>query len=262
MKENTFKMIIMVFDICCLTLCTILNIQIAIQKEQLQVGGYVEEQIHQLEQEKKANFVKLENRNSRLTENVNIAIDGVQNFLDKYDDARQQTEDGKQAYEVLKSEYDKRLYLDTVMLELDEENGTHEYVERFFEIDKKSLLETLGQTQWEEELGAQFREADNWGELLPVGDQMWNLYENDSTLDSYPQGVLIQNPLIDVGYRDARAGMNLFDIKAMYPTSRREDKKLSDGNFRYLQYEDARYRYYYVTLDHCADYTVLYVTHK
>ena len=262
MKENTFKMIIMVFDICCLTLCTILNIQIAIQKEQLQAGKHVEEQIQQLEQEKKANFVKLENRNSRLTENVNIAIDSVQSFLDKYDDARQQTEDGKQAYEVLKSEYAKRLYLDTVILELDEEDGSHEYVERFFETDKKSLLEILGQTRWEDEMGARFLEVEDWGELLPVGEQVWNLYEKGSTPDSYPQGVLIQNPLIDFGYQDARAGMNLFDIKAIYPTARKEDKSLADGKFRYLQYEDDGYRYYYVTLDHCADYTVLYVTHK
>ena len=172
MKENTFKMIIMVFDICCLTLCTILNIQIAIQKEQLQAGKHVEEQIQQLEKEKRDNFVKLDNRNSRLTENVNIAIDSVQSFLDKYNDARQQTEDGKQAYEVLKSEYDKRLYLDTVILELDEENGSHEYVERFFETDKKSLLEILGQTRWEDEMGARFLEVEDWGELLPVGEQL------------------------------------------------------------------------------------------
>ena len=170
MKENTFKMIIMVFDICCLTLCTILNIQIAIQKEQLQVGGYVEEQIQQLEKERRANFVKLENRNSRLTENADKSIESVQNFLDKYNDARQQTEDGKQAYEVLKSAYDKRLYLDTVILELDEENGSHEYVERFFETDKKSLLEILGQTRWEDEMGDRFLEAEDWGELLPVGE--------------------------------------------------------------------------------------------
>lgn len=152
MKENTFKMIIMVFDICCLTLCTILNIQIAIQKEQLQVGGYVEEQIQQLEKERRANFVKLENRNSRLTENADKSIESVQNFLDKYNDARQQTEDGKQAYEVLKSAYDKRLYLDTVILELDEENGSHEYVERFLRQIKRVCWKFLdkhgGRMKW------------------------------------------------------------------------------------------------------------------
>lgn len=262
MKENIFKMIIMVFDICCLTLCTILNIQISIQNEQLQAGKHVERRIQQLEQENEANIAELDREYDNLADKAVKLKESMRKYLNKYDDARQEKKNGKQVYEDLKVEYDKRLYLDTVMLELDEENGSHGYVERFFKTDKKSLQETLAQTQWEDELGAKFPEAEDWGELLPVGDQIWNLYEKDSTPDSYPKGVLIQNPLIDFGYRDARAGMNLLDIKDRYPTSRKEDKRLADGKFRYLQYEDDGYRYYYVTLDHCADYTVLYVTHK
>lgn len=262
MKENTVKTGIMVLDICCLTLCTVLNIQIAIQKEQLQIGGYVEEQMQLLEKEKRANLVKLEDKNSQLTENACKMIKSEGDFLDKYDDVRCQTEEGERQYEVLKSEYDKRLYLDTVILDMDEEKGSHEYVERYFKIDKKSLQEVLEQTQWEKELGAQFLETEKWGELLPVGERIWNLYEKDSSPDSYPQGVLIENPLIDFGYKDARAGMNLLTIKDKYPAFYKEDKSLSDGNFRYLQYEDERYKYYYVTVDHCVDCTVLYVTHR
>lgn len=262
MKEDIAKMCMMVFAICCLTVCMILNVQIAIQNNQLQAGKLLQERMQRLEEERAVNISNLEKEKENLKKNADKAMEGVQDALEKYDDIRYEINNEEQAYELLESEYDKLLYLDEVVLELDKENGSHDYVERYFQIDKRSLQEVLKEMPWQEELGAQFPEMEKWGELLPVGDQIWNLYAPDSSPDSYPLGVLIQNPLIDFGYKDARAGMNLLDIKARYPESRREDKKLSDGNFRYLQYEDKNCRYYYVTVDHCVDCTILYVTQR
>lgn len=259
---DKIKICMMAFAICCLTVCTILNIQIAIQKKQIQAVEYAQERIQQLEEEEKENIAYAELKREKLSQAVEYAIGDMQDFLREFKETSHGVQYRREENEALKIGYDKRFYLDTVVLELDRENGSNNYMERYFQVDKASLEGFLGGLQWEEELGAPFYEVEKWGELLPVGDQIWNLYAVESSPDSVPMGVLIQNPLIDFGYKEARAGMKLPDIQETYPEAAKTDNNLSGENFHYLEYQDERYRYYYVTVDYSSNCTVLYVTHR
>lgn len=262
MKEtDKFRLCMMVFAVCCLTVCTILQIQIAIQEKQLQMGEYMRERIEELEGEVE-NIACAEHENEALSQKANQIANDVQHFLRQYNIANYEALSRQKEMDALNSEYDKRLYLDRIFLQLGEENGSGGYMERYFQIEKGSLKDFLNGLQWEEELGAHFYEMEKWGELLPVGERVWNLYAPDSSPDSVPIGVLLQNPLIDFGYKEARTGMKLLDIQERYPEAGKEDEKLADGNFLYLQYADERYRYYYVTIDYGSGCTMLYVTHR
>lgn len=261
-KEDKIRMIMAAFAICCLTMCTILNIQIAIQKKQLQVSAYAQARIEKLQVEEMENLAYVKHENEVLSGTADQIVRDVRDFIKQYNGIKYEVQESRIENALLQSEYAKRLYLDRIVLELDEEKGSCDYMERYFQVDKESLEEFLSTLQWEEELAADFHEMERWGELLPVGDHVWNLYAADSSPESGPKGVLIQNPLIDFGYKEARAGMNLWDIKEKYPESGEEDKALSDGNFIYLQYTDERYRYYYVTIDYYSACTMLYVTHR
>lgn len=262
MKEtDKFRLCMMVFAVCCLTVCTILQIQIAIQEKQLQMGEYMRERIEELEGEVE-NIACAEHENEALSQKANQIANDVQHFLRQYNITNYEALSRQKEMDALKSEYDKRLYLDRIFLQLGEENGSGGYMERYFQIEKGSLKDFLNGLQWEEELGAHFYEMEKWGELLPVGERVWNLYAPDSSPDSVPIGVLLQNPLIDFGYKEARTGMKLLDIQERYPEAGKEDEKLADGNFLYLQYGDERYRYYYVTIDYGSGCTMLYVTHR
>lgn len=252
----------MVFIICCLTVCTIFNIQIAIQKKQIQAVAYAQERIQQLEEEERENITYSERKREEMTDSADYIVGDVQDFLREYEAISHAVQYRQKENEALRAGCDKRLYLDTVILELDRENGSSDYMERYFQVDQASLEDFLSSFPWEEELDAPFYEAEKWGVLLPVGDQIWNLYAADSSSDSAPMGVLIQNPLIDFGYKEARAGMSLSDIRERYPEAAKTDADLSGGNFHYLEYTDRRYRYYYVTVDYSSNCTVLYVTHR
>lgn len=263
MKEDKhIKLCIIGIDVFCLAICVVLLVQTAVQRNQLQMIQQMKDQIKLTQEAVSDDMVEREEENKVLTGTANQIVEDVQDFLREYDTLSKEVSDTEELYIQWQEIYDKRLYLDTLALELDKEEKSQDYIERYFKLDKKKLQDVLDGTSWEEELGAKFDDMDRWGQLLPAGEGIWNRYETDGARDSLPVGVVIQNPFLDWGYREARAGMNLLAIEENYPEARKIDKELADGNFRGLQFEDERYVYYYVAVDHDINCTILYVAHR
>lgn len=122
------------------------------------------------------------------------------------------------------------------------------------------MEEILEQTDCSESLIARFPDASYWGDLLPAGDKIWVQYDTDYSQNMLPVGLVIENPLVDLGYKDARAGMYLFDIQEMYPESEAEEARLEWRYIRYLWYKDDAFVYYYVAVSEYGDATILYIT--
>lgn len=96
--------------------------------------------------------------------------------------------------------YDKGMYLDSLAVELDREKGSKSCIERYFKIEKGELEKILGETNLTDQLQAELPDVYQWGCLLPVGDRIWVQYDEDDAQNTLPTGVVIQNPLIDIGY--------------------------------------------------------------
>lgn len=65
---------------------------------------------------------------------------------------------------------------------------------------------------------------------------------------------------MSLGYKDARAGMYLFDIQKMYPDSQVEEARSEWRDIRYLRYKDDTFVYYYVAVSEYGDAAILYIT--
>jgi hypothetical protein len=156
--------------------------------------------------------------------------------------------------------YKKGVYLDSIAAELDHEIGSKAYISRYFQVQKEELQSILDASNLSAGLDAVFPGAEAWGELLPVGDKIWLRYSVDSFPDDFPEGVVIQNPALPVGYREIRSGMYLFDIEEKYPDSKVEWYSSEGENFRYLRYEDDVYSYYYIAIPAYGDSTITYIT--
>lgn len=156
--------------------------------------------------------------------------------------------------------YDTKIYLDEIVAQLDRENGTKIGIERYFKIEKKELEEILEKTDCADRLEAEFPDASYWGDLLPVGDKIWVQYDTGRPQNTLPAGLVIENPLVSLGYKDARAGMYLFDIQKMYPDSQVEEARSEWRDIRYLRYKDDAFVYYYVAISEYGDAAILYIT--
>ena len=66
--------------------------------------------------------------------------------------------------------------------------------------------------------------------------------------------------MVNLGYKDARAGMYLFDIQKMYPDSQVEEARSEWRDIRYLRYKDDAFVYYYVAVSEYGDAAILYIT--
>lgn len=85
-------------------------------------------------------------------------------------------------------------------------------------------------------------------------------YDTGRPQNTLPAGLVVENPLVNLGYKDARAGMYLFDIQKMYPDSQVEEARSEWRDIRYLRYKDDAFVYYYVAVSEYGDAAILYIT--
>ncbi len=255
---------------CCILICIlcilsgiILTVQIQMQKEEIQRIEQVktqQAQQAQLAEEAVKSVTSLQEANRRLSEETVHMAEDMQNFVQAYEKNRQEIERVEAEYTKQKKAYDTKIYLNEIVAQLDRENGTKTGIERYFKIEKSELEEILEQTDCSESLTARFPDASYWGVLLPAGDKIWVQYDTDYSQNMLPVGLVIENPLVDLGYKDARAGMYLFDIQEMYPESEAEEARLEWRYIRYLRYKDDAFVYYYVAVSEYGDAVILYIT--
>lgn len=235
---------VFVCDIICIIASFILCCQMRRQKDA------------DLETEMTAAIESLKEENNALRENMKENID----FLLQMNEIEEKMKEAESEYEALETSYQIRMYIDSIAAQLGAEKGSSNYLDRYFRIEKGELEAIINDYSGEKKCES-FPMAIEESELfLPIGEKMWIRYGAESA-DKIPVGLVIQNPTVDIGYRNARAGMTLYDIKR--ELSGEERTYTLDGTINYyLHYEDGVYDYYYISVDGRDYPTILYIEPK
>lgn len=232
-KFCCIKIYLLICDIICIILSVLFFCQIRAQKNVfLQIKVMPGESLTK----KNNNFVELEE----------TAFD-IQDFFVKSKELEEELNEAEGRYDDMETVYQIRQYIDSISAQICTESRSSEYIDRYFRLEKGKLQEIVNDYNIvaESELfPAMIQESEM---ILPVGEQMWLRYEA-GTDNGLPFGLLIQNPIVDIGYQNARAGMSLSDIKRSYPTGEKYSS-LDWGDICYLLYEDDSYQYYYISVN-------------
>lgn len=237
---------------CCVILSLVFLAQIQEQKRQIQT-------LQNLKTEMAGTVAQLREEKARMADELAYK----RQLIQTYEENGQAMEELSERIAALQSYYDKGVYLDSLAAELDQEMESQSRIEAYFKIEKGELEEILGDMELADRLKGNLSDEYQWGCLLPVGDGIWVQYEEDDTPDALPMGVVVQNPLLAVGYQDARAGMYLFDIQKRYPDFRVEETEMEAeqhfNHISYLRYTDDEFTYYYAALGYYDEAVIVYI---
>lgn len=224
----------------------------------------------QAEQRNMVSQEKEECDENELTTELSESLAGTETalseFLSAYEENRKQIAEAEETYEALEIVYGFKAYVDDIAAELyrnssETTDTANPYIERYFMVGEGELREKLGEDTFKP-----LTEAEDYGVFLPVGDDIWLRYEQDDG-NALPIGVVIANPQINMGYREAKVGMTIYDIeKLMEESFQVESGKVEVGeeSASYLCFEDERYTYYYLSTDGAEwlQPTILYIMRK
>lgn len=266
---QVIKRCALIFCNCCIIFSLVFLAQMQEQKRQIQTLQNLKTETQRLQEENETvgTVAQLEEENKEMARELAYK----RQLILSYEENGQVMKELAERIPVLQSYYDKGVYLDSLAAELDRENGSRACIARYFKIEKGELEEILGETKLVDQLQAGLPDVYQWGCLLPVGDGIWVRYEENDVQNALPTGVVIQNPLLDIGYEDARAGMYIFDIEKSYPGSTIEETEIEEvesvrgidthhfHHISYLRYMDDEFIYYYVALDGYGDAVIVYI---
>lgn len=252
--NNRYKYVKIGLSICiacsillCIAFFRLNSMRIAESEEVTGQEEEIEEIINSQEKEK---ALPSDRPDSMMTE--------ISDSLQDYERTLNDISEAEKKYDNLLKRYNIKLYVDSAAVSPKMDGAGKAYVERYFRIEKDELQEIIGEVT---ELDAGLPGQDDFGTLLPVGDKIWVRY---GEADDYPIGLVVQNPLIDIGYMDARVGRaeTLNDIQRRYAYSELEFIQYDWGYVHYLRYEDADFVYYYADTSVFQEPTILYVEPK
>lgn len=242
----------MAVNAICITLSIIFCRQIAMQQEEAQAK---ERQVSEMTIQADTHMREFLSEYTETRQN----LERMQDFLSEYTEIQQKYDAEKTVYDELETDYRKELYLDSIAIKLDHESESKTWIDRYFRIKKEELHKILDESEISVKLAAAVPEQEAEDELLPVGDKIWLRYRKEGLNDDPPVGLVIQNPTVDIGYKDVRAGMYLFNIEAEGTDAKVEWADTQWGHFGYLRFEDDSYIYYFVAIAAYGDCTILYI---
>ena len=155
--------------------------------------------------------------------------DDVERFLDESEAYSTQIEELQEACEELERKCNVKIYLENTAIELD----CKAYLEKLFTIRKD--------------------------EFQIESDCLRLIYEEEN---DYPVGVYIQNQLSDIGLEDAKLGMNIFDIREIFPEAVEDRVEYHGKMIHYLLVEDDAFKYYSIENGGWGEITELYIVQK
>lgn len=217
---------------------------------------------------------ELEKENKRLEKEQDRILWELQKtglFVQRYDEIQLAIEECQKEYQELESMYNTKLFIDERSARIYGDREENPYIERYFHIEKDEIRNLTDIEGYEV-----LPDTEQEGEFLPAGEKIWLRY----TGDTFPSGLLIRNPEINIGYHGARVGMQLYIMKGKVPGAEEgktdvNSEKLKylkpddpwrnfdvpcDVTVRYLKYEDKHYDYYFLDIDGMQ--TFLYIAKK
>ena len=258
MKNKLFyiKKCLTICGIVCVVLDFIFLYQIIKQKsELLEYYQNMARQNGLSESEMTATIESLTEENAALSEREEEITSDVQEFLLRSQELEEEMSEAESWYEASETVYHIRQYIDSLSAQVYAENGSSEYIDRYFRVEKGELQAIVNDYDIDEEIKAFPITISESEILLPIGEKVWLRYENGNNL---PLGLFIQNPTLDIGYGDARAGMSMWEITGSIMPEL-ECVSLEWGDIYYRQYEDDSYRYYYLSVGGRDNPAILYM---
>ena len=192
-----------------------------------------------------------------LTEENAVLYSDVQEFLLKSQELEEEMSEAESWYEAAEIVYHIRQYIDSLSAQIYAENGSSEYIDRYFRVEKSELQAIVSDYDIEGEIETFPVTLPESEILLPIGEKVWLRYEAGNG-NNLPLGLFIQNPTLDIGYGDARAGMHMWEIKGSI-VPELECVSLDWGEIYYRRYEDDSYRYYYLSVGGRDNPAILYI---
>ena len=195
-----------------------------------------------------------------LLEKESQVVYDMQYYLLKSSEIKEKILEAESGYEELETCYQIRMYIDSIAAQVDATNGSSSYIDRYFRIEKGELEAIVNDYTIEEEFESFPIAIEESETLLPIGEKIWLRY-GAGDADELPLGLFVQNPTVDIGYQNIRAGMTLYDIKRELSVDERIFNFDGTSNY-YVYYEDASYGYYYISVDGRENPTILYIEPK
>ncbi|MDE5599028.1 MAG: hypothetical protein K2J04_14520, partial [Lachnospiraceae bacterium] len=260
MKNKLFyiKKCLFICGIVCVVLDFIFLYQIITQKNKLLEYYQSTTRKNELsESEMTATIESLTEENAALSEREEKITSEVQEFLLRSQELEEEMSEAESWYEASEIVYHIRQYIDSLSAQIYAENGSSEYIDRYFRVEKGELQAIVNDYDIGEEIEAFPITLSESEILLPIGEKVWLRYEEGNG-NNLPLGLFIQNPTVDIGYGDARAGMHMWDIKGSIMPELK-CVSLDWGDIYYLQYEDDSYRYYYLSVGDRDNPAILYM---
>ena len=253
MKNKLFyiKKFLLICGIVCVVLDFIFLYQIITQKSELL------EYYQNMARQNGLSESEMTSTIESLTEENAALYSDVQEFLLRSQELEEVMSEGESWYEASETVYHIRQYIDSVSAQIYAENGSSEYIDRYFRVEKGELQAIVNDYDIAEEIEAfpiMLAESET---LLPIGEKVWLRYEAGNG-SNFPLGLFIQNPTIDIGYENARAGMHMWEIKGSI-MQELERVSLDWGDIYYRRYEDDSYRYYYLSVGDRDNPAILYM---
>ncbi|MGN0280455.1 MAG: hypothetical protein ACI4C4_13975 [Lachnospiraceae bacterium] len=175
------------------------------------------------------------------------------------EETQQANSEADMQYREMEKFYNKKLYLDSIAAKMDQVNGSTVYIDRYFRIGKEDLTE-CGKVG--------FLNGHFGGVIFQIDQGMWLQYSSDNVNDLeeelLPRSLIITDDSMNLGFMDARAGMNFEEIQEnayageiqegfMY---HREEKVYC------IQYSDEYYEYIFLSNNQDGRDSELIVPHK
>lgn len=239
------KKCIFVCDIVCSLLSFLLFYQIMEQKDAL------------LESKMKAAVESFMEENTVLLEWKKEITFDIQEFLLKSKELEEEISEAESRYEEVEKNYQIRQYIDSAAMEIGADYGSSVYIDKYFQIEKEELYAIVNSHN----IGGCLINMQESDMEIFVGEGMWLRY-GVGIEDNLPLGLIIRNPTVNIGYRNARAGMLLRDLENEFPVVEEKFIHLGYAGIYYLQYEDNNYMYYYMAIDDRDYPTILYIEPK
>lgn len=245
-KVRYIKAVILVLDL----ICIFLGIRFILKMEELG-----QDQLNQV-------TIRLAKKNDIPKEEQNYILDGLGktgSFIQRYDEIRLAIGECKNTiwkyqheYQTWEEMYNAKLFIDARAAALYEDKEENPYIERYFHIEKETVRDFDDIDGYEV-----LSDVESAGECLPVGEKIWLRYVGG---DTFPVGLLIGNPEINIRYHGAGVGMEPYLIKEKIPEAV-EGTAMSDGEtVGYLKCEDTHYVYYFLESE--GQISFLYITRK
>ena len=109
----------------------------------------------------------------------------VQEFLLKSQELEKEMSEAESWYEALETVYRIRQYIDSLSAQIYAENGSSEYIDRYFRVEKGELQAIVNDYDIAEEIETFPITLAESEILLPIGEKVWLRYENGN---NFPLG--------------------------------------------------------------------------